>query len=459
MAENDFSNISLHDLLMRLDAAGMNLTEFSTEAEKARFEELWAEIARRFAPDMTSEPALAQSAERKWVSYEAGDGFFSVPRTEAELRVYFEIEPGLADQREAGTEFEDWLEENERYGLLVPQPERDAPTPSDAVFTVQWTRDDVENSLYAYGLPTTPENVDLVVKTARHDLRSFEHDASNSVADILDGKISELDEAGAFSAPAHRTLEEALARHPDVQIVSLPTLHHSIETGGEIDGALGYGVYAAEEPNGFYSVCDNTSGECFTETFRTLEAAVAYAGGTSPEDAYALDSRVKGHEGQWDFAQDDARFLDGGSVRYGHDVFKPFLETEQAAFYCTEDPDVTGGTLMLRKGRDGTLEVASDNFFATDELDSAMEEIAAGECKAVYLSSDAAATLAYRAEEDGYFAHIDRATVQKVADAYGAKLCEPSDGIDLDTEMGDMRDASGGLDADRVERGHDGLDR
>lgn len=45
MAENDFSNISLHDLLMRLDAAGMNLTEFSTEAEKARFEELWAEIA------------------------------------------------------------------------------------------------------------------------------------------------------------------------------------------------------------------------------------------------------------------------------------------------------------------------------------------------------------------------------------------------------------------------------
>lgn len=325
MAENDFSNISLHDLLMRLDAAGMNLTEFSTEAEKARFEELWAEIARRFAPDMTSEPALAQSAERKWVSYEAGDGFFSVPRTEAELRVYFEIEPGLADQREAGTEFEDWLEENERYGLLVPQPERDAPTPSDAVFTVQWTRDDVENSLYAYGLPTTPENVDLVVKTARHDLRSFEHDASNSVADILDGKISELDEAGAFSAPAHRTLEEALARHPDVQIVSLPTLHHIIETGGEIDGALGYGVYAAEEPNGFYSVCDNTSGECFTETFRTLEAAVAYAGGTSPEDAYALDSRVKGHEGQWDFAQDDARFLDGGSVRYGHDVFKPFF--------------------------------------------------------------------------------------------------------------------------------------
>lgn len=96
---------------------------------------------------------------------------------------------------------------------------------------------------------------------------------------------------------------------------------------------------------------------------------------------------------------------------------------------------------------------------AENELDSAMEEIAAGECKAVYLSSDAAATLAYRAEEDGYFAHIDRATVQKVADAYGAKLCEPSDGIDLDTEMGDMRDASGGLDADRVERGHDGLDR
>ena len=237
MAANDFSNISLHDLLMRFDAAGMNLTEFSTETERARFEAMRAEIARRFAPDTASEPAPTPSSERKWVSHEAGDGFFSVPRSEAELRVYFEIEPGLADQREAGTEFEDWLEENERYGLLAPQPERDAPTPSDAVFTVRWTREDVENALYAYGLPTTPENVDLAVKAARHALRSFEHDASNSVADILDGKISELDEAGAFSASAHRTLEEVLARHPDVQIVSLPTLHHIIETGGEIDGA------------------------------------------------------------------------------------------------------------------------------------------------------------------------------------------------------------------------------
>ena len=92
-------------------------------------------------------------------------------------------------------------------------------------------------------------------------------------------------------------------------------------------------------------------------------------------------------------------------------------------------------------------------------MNSIRPGIAAGETEAVYLSSDAAATLAYRAEEDGYFAHIDRAAVQQIADAYGAKLCEPSDGIDLDAEMGDMRDASCGLDAGRVDRVHDGQDR
>ena len=70
--------------------------------------------------DEVKAPVPPDAWQRVWVSYD-DEGFFSAPRTEAELRVYFEIAPGLVEQRQEGTTFENWVEECEHYGLLIPQ--------------------------------------------------------------------------------------------------------------------------------------------------------------------------------------------------------------------------------------------------------------------------------------------------------------------------------------------------
>ena len=58
------------------------------------------------------------SGERAGVEL-GGEGYFAWPRTERELRRHFAESPDLADQREAGTRFEDWVSDCERRGLLV----------------------------------------------------------------------------------------------------------------------------------------------------------------------------------------------------------------------------------------------------------------------------------------------------------------------------------------------------
>lgn len=88
-------------------------------------------------------PALAAGVEvcvdgeATWAALEGNDldGVWS----ETELRGYFEGCEDLAQQRESGTRFEDWIEENERYGLLTrtsdglgnPPLSSVASTPSD----------------------------------------------------------------------------------------------------------------------------------------------------------------------------------------------------------------------------------------------------------------------------------------------------------------------------------------
>ena len=48
------------------------------------------------------------------------------------------------------------------------------------------------------------------------------------------------------------------------------------------------GVFAAEEHSGF-TVVDNNTGDCFTETFATLTGALAYIDGAEAEDAHRID--------------------------------------------------------------------------------------------------------------------------------------------------------------------------
>ena len=66
------------------------------------------------------EAGLLQSigGERAWVGGQ-DDGWFAWPRKESELREHFSNCPDLADEREAGTTYEDWIYDNEQRGLLV----------------------------------------------------------------------------------------------------------------------------------------------------------------------------------------------------------------------------------------------------------------------------------------------------------------------------------------------------
>lgn len=57
--------------------------------------------------DEVKAPVPPDAWQCVWVSYD-DEGFFSAPRTEAELRVYFEIAPGLVEQRQEGTTFFSW---------------------------------------------------------------------------------------------------------------------------------------------------------------------------------------------------------------------------------------------------------------------------------------------------------------------------------------------------------------
>lgn len=144
--------------------------------------------------DEVKAPVPPDAWQRVWVSYD-DEGFFSAPRTEAELRVYFEIAPGLVEQRQEGTTFENWVEECEHYGLLIPQ-RPDAP-----FLTLSWSRSDVAEILAGLILPDTDANIDAVISDGQtiDRLRDACTAAGHDV--LLDG-VERLAEA------------DRLARHP-----------------------------------------------------------------------------------------------------------------------------------------------------------------------------------------------------------------------------------------------------
>lgn len=53
-----------------------------------------------------------------------------------------------------------------------------------------------------------------------------------------------------------------------------------------------FGIYACVEPTGRYSICDNSSGDCFTETFETIAGAQAYLRGADATTAYEIDRKA-----------------------------------------------------------------------------------------------------------------------------------------------------------------------
>lgn len=54
-------------------------------------------------------------------------------------------------------------------------------------------------------------------------------------------------------------------------------------------GSDNLGVFAAVEPSGLFTVCDNETGECFVESFETVAAAYSYMTGADPQEARGED--------------------------------------------------------------------------------------------------------------------------------------------------------------------------
>lgn len=55
------------------------------------------------------------------------------------------------------------------------------------------------------------------------------------------------------------------------------------------EGRATPGMYAAVEPSGWFTVCDNSTGECFVESFETIAGADAYMAGADPRQARETD--------------------------------------------------------------------------------------------------------------------------------------------------------------------------
>lgn len=393
-------------------------------------------------------PVPPDAGQLVWVSYD-DEGFFSVPRTEAELRVYFEIEPGLAEQRQEGTTFEDWIEECERHGLLIPQ-RPDAP-----FLTVSWSRSDVAEILAGLLLPDTDANIaavisdEQVIARLRDACSAAGHDA------LLDGveRLAESDRLARH--PVSAGLDAALGSRSDVEVVPIEFINGLIE-GGVQYWAITPGVFAAEEPGGGFTIIDNSTGDCFTETFATLTAAIAYIDGADAADAHRIDRDLRGGDGRLAPLPLE-RIEFGDAIIESGDclIFRitADFDTERVfgmrADTVTVDYDRMSeslGDLRITQKLEG--HGSKHTAYPLDhEQRFALHQKLDDFCMDRFGSRLAA----YADERLGYayFAQVDRDTVRRVEDAYVA-------GVDLDAEAQDLRGVadgvSGGIDHSDLEQ-------
>lgn len=309
--------------------------------------------------DEVKAPVPPDAWQRVWVSYD-DEGFFSAPRTEAELRVYFEIAPGLVEQRQEGTTFENWVEECEHYGLLIPQR-------PDAAF----------------------------------------------------------------------------GSRSDVEVVPIEFINDLIE-GGVQYWALTPGVFAAEEPGGGFTVVDNSTGDCFTETFASLTGALAYIDGAEPEDAHRIDLAP----------------LPLDLITFGDEISEC---KDRLNFYIpvTFDCDAVFGTNVCSIDNDDWLNIYVDYDMARGEVADHLEiSLNRADGKIEYLTYplDAVQRGALLPKMDAYCKHeTGRSLAEYVTEAMvESGIAEPGP-PDLDIEARDMRGVSDGLshDMDRSDRGSD----
>ena len=121
-----------------------------------------------------------------------------------------------------------------------------------------------------------------------------EFDLQGFIYDTQTGKVTDAWDID-FSEDEEPSFEDMVTERGAFAVS--PAFIHSLVndySAGKNDGNRQ--VFAAIEPDGTYTVCDNTSGECFVESFKTMDAAVSYMDGADPQEALAMDRRLADSE-------------------------------------------------------------------------------------------------------------------------------------------------------------------
>lgn len=158
-----------------------------------------------------------------------------------------------------------------------------------------WSRSDVAEILKGELLPDTDANIDIVISD-RETIDRLRNACHNV---ILEGVARLAEEDRLERHPVSLALEDALLSRGDVEVVPIEFINDLIE-GGPQHWSLALGIFAAEEPGGGFTVAYNNTGDCFTETFATLAATLAYINGDEIEECYRIDRENRVEEGRLD---------------------------------------------------------------------------------------------------------------------------------------------------------------
>lgn len=228
-------------------------------------------------------------------------------------------------------------------------------------------------------------------------------------------------------------IDAALGSRSDVEVVPIEFIDDLIR-GGVQYWASTPGVFAAEEHSGF-TVVDNNTGDCFTETFATLTGALAYIDGAEAEDAHRIDLAP----------------LPLDLITFGDEISEC---EDRLNFYIpvTFDCDAVFGTNVCSIDNDDWLNIYVDYDMARGEVADHLEislNRADGEIEYLTYPLDAMQRRALLPKMDAYCRHeTSKGLAEYANEAMGEPETAEHGQLDLDAEAHDMRGVSDGLSHD-----------
>lgn len=153
------------------------------------------------------------------------------------------------------------------------------------------TPDDV-TELYGDYCHFEPEDASEVAHTVNEWMSNYD----DLYSDEIDACIGEwLSDGKLVTANARKNTPKAFAdcaAQHGATFVSVEDIKALIEEHDDPEAHKTYGMFAAVEPSGGFTVCDNTNGECWVESFETVAGAEAFMRSADAERAYEIDRKA-----------------------------------------------------------------------------------------------------------------------------------------------------------------------